>query len=305
MRAQFQQTMIRVKNLDENLAFFTKHFGMTHITTLKFPEWKFDVAFLATLLPEQVEALKQAESPDKYLWSANIVTLELTYNYEEDPDVQMNNGNEEPHRGFGHIAFNLPNGSLEAVCDKLVADGVKFKKLPSEGRMKTMAFCYSPDRYWIELVQRHPDYKPPMQFNLSQTMLRVKDPKASLDFYTKVMGMKLLETRDFSDFSLFFLADPSQCGEETDFKKLWHPVLELTHNHGTEKDEAFHYHNGNDDPRGFGHIGFLVDDLEGFCAQPGLKFRKRPEEGNMRQIAFLLDPDGYSVELIQRGFNKN
>jgi len=63
---------------------------------------------------------------------------------------------------------------------------------------------------------------------------------------------------------------------------------------------------GNVDPgRGFGHVGFLVDDLDAFCAtleSSGVRFKKRPSEGRMRGIAFALDPDGYWVEIIQRGW---
>mmetsp|Transcript_78275 Transcript_78275/g.95807 ORF Transcript_78275/g.95807 Transcript_78275/m.95807 type:complete len:111 (+) Transcript_78275:3-335(+) len=85
----------------------------------------------------------------------------------------------------------------------------------------------------------------------------------------------------------------------------FHPVLELTHNWGTENDDNFSYHNGNDEPQGFGHIGFLVDDLNQTCDilenECNVVFKKRPNDGKMRGIAFVYDPDGYWVEIIQRG----
>jgi lactoylglutathione lyase len=70
----------------------------------------------------------------------------------------------------------------------------------------------------------------------------------------------------------------------------------------------YSYHNGNDQTkgelRGFGHIGFLVDDLDSACQyleDQGVSFKKKPQEGTMRGLAFAYDPDGYWVEIIQKG----
>lgn len=79
----------------------------------------------------------------------------------------------------------------------------------------------------------------------------------------------------------------------------------MTHNHGTEDDKEFSHHSGNTEPRkGFGHIGFLVDDVYEACAQleaTGVEFQKKPDEGGMKGLAFAKDPDGYWIEIIKRG----
>ena len=59
--------------------------------------------------------------------------------------------------------------------------------------------------------------------------------------------------------------DPTSDEANEFLKCLFNPVLELTHNHGTEDDAAFSYHNGNTEPKGFGHVGFLVDDVYQVC----------------------------------------
>jgi len=144
---------------------------------------------------------------------------------------------------------------------------------------------------------------------LQQTMLRIKDPKVSLDFYSRVLGMKLLKRLDFPDmkFSLYFMgyedtdAAPTDPAERTvwTFQKV---VIELTHNWGTESDPDFKgYHNGNSEPRGFGHFGITVDDTYKACERfekLGVEFVKKPDDGKMKGLAFIKDPDGYWIEIF-------
>lgn len=142
--------------------------------------------------------------------------------------------------------------------------------------MKGIAFAYDPDGYWVELVSRTDKNKIPFEFNFSQTMIRVKDPKKSVEFYKK-LGMKVLKEKHFDDFSLFFLGS-SNVDESVKCGNQFQPVLELTHNHGTETDDDFKHYNGNEEGRqGFGHIGFLVDDVYKACDSirtMGYGFRK-------------------------------
>ena len=147
----------------------------------------------------------------------------------------------------------------------------------------------------------------------NQTMLRIKDPERSLDFYTRVLGMRLVRKLDFPEmqFTLYFLAylDDRQAAEvpaddnsRTTYTFGREAMLELTHNWGTEKDPDFHYHNGNEEPQGFGHIGIAVPDVykaaERFESL-GVPFKKRPDDGKMKGLAFIQDPDGYWIEILQ------
>ncbi|XP_026192185.1 lactoylglutathione lyase [Cyclospora cayetanensis] len=308
----WQQTMLRIKDPAISVPFYEKHFGMKLIHKYTFDEAGFSLFFLERPRDGATLPTPGTRESERYLWNMNGVCLELTHNHgsEKDPNFRVNNGNEEPHRGFGHIAFNCPD--VVQVSEELEKEGVAFRKRPHEGRMKTIAFALDPDGYWIELCNRSPSCPFPEKFNLSQTMIRVKDPEKALKFYCDILGMKLLLKSKKEDFTNYFLAhlepgatppDPEGPDAPSFVKSLWMPVLELTHNHGTENDAAFSYHNGNDAPQGFGHIGMLCDNLEKACEEleaAGVKFRKRPQDGKMRGIAFVLDPDGYSVELINR-----
>lgn len=148
-------------------------------------------------------------------------------------------------------------------------------------------------------------------FALNQTMLRIRDPKPSLAFYQDVLGMTLLQKLDFEEmrFSLYFLAYlgdgetiPQDPAERARFIFNRETTLELTHNWGTESDPDFKgYHDGNGDPRGFGHIGISVADVAAACERfesLGVTFKKRPQDGKMKDIAFITDPDGYWIEIL-------
>ncbi|KAH9023582.1 glyoxalase I [Lactarius deliciosus] len=144
-------------------------------------------------------------------------------------------------------------------------------------------------------------------YKFNHTMLRIKDPKISLPFYTDVIGMDFIEKHESSDFTLYFLAFDRSGGKATDAEKKAdrlnrEGILELTHNHGTEKLDATPYHSGNADPQGFGHIAITVANVEEACARferLGVPFKKRLTDGKMRHIAFILDPDGYWIEVLQ------
>jgi lactoylglutathione lyase len=139
-------------------------------------------------------------------------------------------------------------------------------------------------------------------------MIRIKDQKASLDFYQNVMGMQLKRTSENKDngFNLYFLGYGAPAAEKS--ANGVNPVadheglLELTWNYGTEKVADFKYHNGNDEPQGFGHICISVDDLDAACArfeEKKVNWKKRLTDGRMKNIAFVLDPDNYWIEVVQ------
>ena len=204
-----------------------------------------------------------------------------------------------------------------ATTDELLKSNVDFKKKPDEGNMKGIAFAYDTDGYWCELVKRAEGNKLTSKANFSQTMLRIKDPAKSVPFYES-LGMTVLTEKHFPqwEFSLYFMGclgedeefpGPDVSDEEKSaFVNSRHrPVLELTHNHGTEDDAEFSHNNGNEEGKqGFGHIGFLVDDVDEACKALevfGHGFKKTPQDGNMKGLAFAKDPDGYWCEIIKRG----
>jgi lactoylglutathione lyase len=121
------------------------------------------------------------------------------------------------------------------------------------------------------------------------TMLRVGDLEKSLAFYTEVLGMKLLRRKDYPDgrFTLAFVG----YGPESE-----QAALELTHNWDTPTYEL---------GTGFGHVALEVPDASAACEQikrrGGVVTREAgPMKHGTTVIAFVQDPDGYKVELIQR-----
>lgn len=121
------------------------------------------------------------------------------------------------------------------------------------------------------------------------TMLRVGDLQRSIDFYTKVMGMSLLRTTDRPDqkYSLAFLGYESNPDQAE---------IELTYNYGV---------NEYDMGTAYGHIAIGVDDAAATCAAVkaaggNVTREAGPVKGGTTVIAFVQDPDGYKIELIER-----
>ena len=145
---------------------------------------------------------------------------------------------------------------------------------------------------------------------MNHTMIRIKDHQASLKFYQETMGMTLMRTseNESAGFNLYFLGYPGEKGVPKESANGVNPVadreglLELTWNYGTEKDPNFKYHDGNSEPQGFGHICVSVDDLDAACQrfdEHKVNWKKRLTDGRMKNVAFILDPDGYWIEVIQ------
>lgn len=129
-----------------------------------------------------------------------------------------------------------------------------------------------------------------MANRLLHTMIRVMDMDKSIDFYTRHMGMKLLRRKDYptGKFTLAFVG----YGDEED-----HSVIELTHNWGREEP----YEIGT----AFGHLAIGVADIYGTCdalAKEGVKIPRPagPMAHGGSVIAFVEDPDGYKIELVER-----
>lgn len=125
---------------------------------------------------------------------------------------------------------------------------------------------------------------------LLHTMIRVRDLDKSLDFYTRLLGMRLLRKRDFpsGEFTLAFVG----YGDESDTT-----VIEFTHNWSRKES----YTLGD----AFGHLAISVPDIYAACARlerEGVKIPRPP--GPLKHggsvIAFIEDPDGYKIELIER-----
>jgi len=127
-------------------------------------------------------------------------------------------------------------------------------------------------------------------FRFLHTMIRVKDLDKSLDFYTRLLGMKMLRRKDYpsGEFTLAFVG----YGDEASST-----VVELTHNWGQKEP----YDLGS----AFGHLAIGVPDVYATCdalAKEGVKIPRPagPMKHGGSVIAFIEDPDGYKIELVER-----
>ncbi|KAK5102920.1 Lactoylglutathione lyase [Lithohypha guttulata] len=305
---KLNHTMLRVKDPKKSVDFY-KLLGMSQVNKMDFPDNKFCLYFLAYDGPDSASTGAH--------WTDREGVIELTHNYgsENDDSFVINNGNKDPGKGFGHVCVSVDN--IQAACKRIEDAGYKFQKKLTDGRMKSIAFALDPDNYWVEIIGQKPvdetkdvTSTETSAYRMNHTMIRVKDNEKSLKFYQDVFGMKLMRTSEQKEagFTLYFLGYPGSYKIDDNSPNGVNPLagkeglLELTWNHGTEKESGQVYHNGNDEPQGFGHICVSVDNLDEACKfmdEKGVNWKKRLTDGRMKNVAFVLDPDNYWIEVIQ------
>jgi lactoylglutathione lyase len=126
---RFLHTMIRVKDLEKSLDFYTRHLGMKELYRKDYPSGEFTLAFVG------------------YGDDATHTVIELTHNWGQDEPYDLGSG-------FGHLAIGVPD--IYGTCEALAAEGVSIPRPP--GPMKhggsVIAFIEDPDSYKIELIER-------------------------------------------------------------------------------------------------------------------------------------------------------
>lgn len=147
---RLNHTMLRVKDPEAALAFYSRVFGMSVLRRLDFEEMQFSLYFLAKL--EDGDRVPE-DTDERTVWTfSQKGLLELTHNWgtEDQPDFAYHDGNAEP-QGFGHICFTVPD--LGAAVAWFDANEVEFIKRPDQGKMKDVVFVKDVDGYWIEVVE--------------------------------------------------------------------------------------------------------------------------------------------------------
>ena len=125
---QYLHTMMRVKDQEKSIEFYTKHLGMKVIRQSEYPSGRFTNTFLG------------------YNDDPKSPMLELTYNWDQEEDYDLGNG-------WGHIALGVDN--IYEMCERLESDGVSVPRKPGPMKHGTtvIAFIRDPDNYTIELIQ--------------------------------------------------------------------------------------------------------------------------------------------------------
>ncbi|KQZ55157.1 glyoxalase [Rhizobium sp. Root149] len=132
---RYLHTMVRIKDLDASLDFYTRIFGLTEVRRTENEKGRFTLIFLAA--PEDAESGTSVKAP----------LLELTYNWDTE-DYQGG-------RNFGHLAYEVDN--IYEFCQQLMDKGITINRPPRDGNM---AFVKSPDGISIELLQKGPALAP-------------------------------------------------------------------------------------------------------------------------------------------------
>lgn len=294
---KFNHSMIRVKDPQASISFY-KHLGLSLLEHLKFPESKFDLYLLAHDTPAAISHGRHRSDRE------GIVELTHNVNYgtENDSGYKISNGNRSSHKGF--CQFGISVDDRQAASRRIADAGYRVSNLTNGHDPDAVTFAQDPDGYFIELIQKASSVDQDRRndtdsrtHRLNHTMIRVKDPQISVEFYKGVLDMVELHVlkNESAGFDLFFLGCGAKVTDQSSggLDKIadCEGLLGLRWECGTEKEEGQVYHNGNVEPQGVGHTCVAVDDIEKACVrfdQLGVQWKKRLTDGKMSNIAFIL-----------------
>ncbi|KDD76633.1 hypothetical protein H632_c154p1 [Helicosporidium sp. ATCC 50920] len=256
-RRRMLHPVYRVDDLDESIEFYKKAFGMKLHRRRDVPEEKYSLAFLG------------------YGDEKSNTSLELTHNHGKR--------GYDKGAGFGHFALASTDIYKMAEHIKTAGGSISREPGPVKGGTTHIAFVKDPSGYSFELVQREKESREP----LNHIMLRVGNLDKSIEFYTKVLGCRLIRRSENPDnrYTLVFLGYDDE-GTGTQF--------ELTYNWDTHS-----YDLGD----AYAHVALATDDVYKTAEQvraAGGKVVKEPTAlpGLGTKIMALTDPDGYKIVFV-------
>ncbi len=233
--------------------------------------------------------------------------LELTYAADDEFSTGPIDG---AVPGYWKIALSVAD--LDMARERLLADGLEVSEPVMVPDVAYLCHCSDPDGYDIELIQHRfpanhsespydPGFALGTRTSFSLVTYRVRDPQASLAFYRQQLGLRLLSKQVLAErgFTLYFLSADAESAPDDDVEAvgirewLWqrpYTLIELQHVHGTEADPEYGYPTGPE--TGFRGIRLLAAKLAGdgdVVTLPRLA----------RRCQRLVDPDGYSIEVIE------
>lgn len=320
----YAQCMLRINNPTTSREFYCNTLGMTELTRLDFPDYKFSLFFYAYSSTSMTVDMEENQSKRAdWLWTRPEPSIELTWNWVADtfeesmnifidtePGEVYESGNQEP-KGFGYLQIAVDD--LRAAADMLKRDGIPFADNDNDDDTVTVK---DPDGYHVRFVGRTSGSSNITAENIkdidpvfSSVMLRVKDASKAVAFL-QALGFSLVSTVDMTEkrVSEYHLAITNKMIANMNLSDMRACRITLRQEWGTERDVVDQmYVNGNVKPyRGFGHIGVIVDDIydtmDKLESKGGYTVIRKPSPfADAGEIAFIAEPStAYWVEIIKR-----